>query len=216
MARTPKNESAHGKILWILDNGHGENTPGKRSLQLPDGRQLLEYRFNREVVQRMIALLKDKNLKYHLLVPEEIDIPLNERVKRANRLNQSHICVLVAVHSNAYGDGTRFTVPRGIETYFHESSEAGKKIAQVFQENLVQVTGWKDRGIRRGNFQIIRETRMPAILTESGFYSNREQLEYLLDPDWRQRIAEAHVEAITEIEAMGPTFFQSQHIHHSS
>jgi len=79
----------------------------------------------------------------------------------------------------------------------------------MFQENLVQVTGWIDRGIRRGNFQIIRETAMPAILTENGFYTNREQCEYLLDPDWRTTIAEAHVEAIKEIEEMGPEFFQS-------
>ena len=75
--------------------------------------------------------------------------------------------------------------------------------------DLVQVTGWRDRGIRQGDFQILRATAMPAILTETGFYTNREQLEYLLDPDWRETIAAAHVEAITEIEAMGPKFFQS-------
>ncbi|MCD4710393.1 MAG: N-acetylmuramoyl-L-alanine amidase [Bacteroidales bacterium] len=39
---------------------------------------------------------------------------------------------------------------------------------------------------------MIRETAMPAILTENGFYTKREQCEYLLDPDWRIRIAEAH------------------------
>ena len=50
---------------------------------------------------------------------------------------------------------------------------------------------------------------MPAIITENGFYTNREQCEYLLDPDVRERIAGAHVEAITEIEEMGPEFFQT-------
>ena len=51
---------------------------------------------------------------------------------------------------------------------------------------------------------------MPAIITENGFYTNLEQCEYLLDPDCRKRIAEARVEAITEIEEMGPAFFQSK------
>ena len=198
-----------GKILWILDNGHGMDTPGKRSPMLTDGRQLLEYRFNREVVDQMLLLLEVKSLKSFQLVPEEEDVPLSTRVSRANQLFKTNICVLVAVHSNAYGDGVRFTVPRGIESYYYHSSEAGRKIAEVFQENLVQVTGWRDRGVKRGDFQIIRETLMPAILTEVGFYTNREQLEYLLDPDWRMRIAEAHVEAITEIEEIGPGFFQS-------
>jgi len=208
-AMSINSKTSNGKLLWILDNGHGVDTPGKRSPMLMDGRQFREYFFNREVVTKMISMLAELGFRAHQLVPEDEDIPLSERVSRANALNQTNICVLVAVHSNAYGDGHHFTVPRGIETYYYESSDAGRKIAEMFQENLVQVTGWVDRGIRRGNFQIIRETAMPAILTENGFYTNREQCEYLLDPDWRTTIAEAHVEAIKEIEEMGPEFFQS-------
>ena len=201
--------TSHGKLLWILDNGHGVDTPGKRSLMLMDGRQFREYLFNREVVSMMLSMLGELGFRAHQLVPEGEDISLSVRVARANKLNQKNICVLVSVHSNAFGDGLRFTVPRGIESYYHESSAPGKRIAEMFQENLVQVTGWRDRGVRRGDFQILRETAMPAILTESGFYTNREQCEYLLDPAWRERIAAAHVEAITEIEEMGPQFFQS-------
>lgn len=157
----------------------------------------------------MHELLEQKEFRSLQLVPEEVDVKLTARVKRANACRGLQPCVLVSVHSNAYGDGNSFTVPRGIVSFYKEDSEAGKKIADVFQENLVQVTGWRDRGIRRGNFQIIREPDMPAIITESGFYTNREQLEYLMDSDWRERIAEAHVEAISEIEAMGHEFFQS-------
>ena len=199
----------HGKLLWILDNGHGVDTPGKRSPVLMDGRQFREYLFNREVVGMMYSMLARLGILAHRLVPEPEDISLDIRVVRANVLNKKNICVLVAVHSNAYGDGLRFTVPRGIGTYYAEGSLFGRRIAGMFQENLVQVTGWRDRGIRQGAFQILRDTTMPAILTETGFYSNREQVEYLLDPDWRETIAAAHVEAITEIEAMGPKFFQS-------
>jgi N-acetylmuramoyl-L-alanine amidase len=198
----------HSLLLWILDNGHGVDTPGKRSPVLTDGRQFREYLFNRDVVGLMLSMLNGLGIRAHRLVPEQEDIPQDIRVARANALNKKNICVLVVVHSNAYGDGKRFTVPRGIGTYHAEGSTAGRRIAGVFQENLVQVSGWKDRGVRRGDFQILREASMPAILTESGFYTNREQVEYLLDPAWRERIAEAHVEAITEIEEMGPTFFQ--------
>ena len=41
------------RYLWLLDNGHGETTPGKRSPIFDDGRQLFEYEFNRAVVARM-------------------------------------------------------------------------------------------------------------------------------------------------------------------
>jgi len=36
-------ENEYGKITWLLDNGHGDDTPGKRSPMLIDGRQFLEY-----------------------------------------------------------------------------------------------------------------------------------------------------------------------------
>ena len=41
----------------ILDNGHGNNTPGKRSPKWEDGTQLFEYEFNRDIVKRISAML---------------------------------------------------------------------------------------------------------------------------------------------------------------
>lgn len=199
-----------GKIRWILDNGHGVETPGNRSPMLTDGRQFLEYRFARQIVTHINTLLMRKNLDSFQLVPEDHDVPLATRVNRANTLYNLKPCVLVSVHSNAYGDCKSFTVPRDIESYYYKTSEAGRRIAEVFQENLIQATGWRDRGVRKGVCTILRKTTMPAIITENGFYTNREQCEYLLDPDCRERIAEAHVEAITEIEEMGPAFFQTK------
>ena len=200
----------NGNFTWILDNGHGVDTPGKRSLPLPDGRQFFEYKFNREVVDHMMLLLEASGYDAVRLVPEEYDVPLLTRVIRADMIAMKKPSVLVSVHSNAYGEGKQFTIPRGIETYYFESSEHSRMLADVFQENLVQVTGWRDRGIKGDRFYILRHSTMPAILTETGFYSNRDQLEDLLDPQWRIRIASAHVEAIIEIENMGPGIFQNE------
>ena len=41
-------------ITILLDNGHGNDTPGKRSPIWPDGSQLLEWQFNRDIVTRAI------------------------------------------------------------------------------------------------------------------------------------------------------------------
>lgn len=111
---TNASNNSNGKLLWILDNGHGVDTPGKRSPMLMDGRQFREYLFNREVVNMMIPMLKDLDLRAHRLVPEENDVPLSIRVTRANKLNKTNICVLVTVHSNVYGDGSRFTSTKQI------------------------------------------------------------------------------------------------------
>ena len=68
-------------LTVILDNGHGVNTPGKCS---PD-RSLLEYRWTREMVDLIIKELSKLGIKTVKLVPEEIDISLRERVRRANK-----------------------------------------------------------------------------------------------------------------------------------
>lgn len=64
----------------ILDNGHGRDTAGKRS---PDGR-LREYAYTREMARRIAQDLKRQGIDVSLLVPEDTDVPLKERVERAN------------------------------------------------------------------------------------------------------------------------------------
>ena len=66
----------------LIDNGHGLNTPGKRS---PDG-TFLEASYNREIAKRIVIDLIDRGYDAQLLVPEDHDIPLSERVKRVNEI----------------------------------------------------------------------------------------------------------------------------------
>ena len=47
------------KYLWLLDPGHGIDTPGKRSPLWPDGTQLMEFEFNRDIVRRCIRMADD-------------------------------------------------------------------------------------------------------------------------------------------------------------
>ena len=69
----------------LIDNGHGQNTPGKRS---PDGR-FLEFKFNREIAAGIVADLRDKGYDAELLVEEDDDVPLAQRCRRANAYSQA-------------------------------------------------------------------------------------------------------------------------------
>ena len=64
----------------FIDNGHGLMTAGKRS---PDG-QFREAFYNREIAKRVVADLVDRGYDAELLVPEDDDISLAERVRRVN------------------------------------------------------------------------------------------------------------------------------------
>ena len=62
----------------LIDNGHGENTPGKRS---PDGK-LREYLYAREIAESVERALRAKGYDVERIVHETIDVPLAERARR--------------------------------------------------------------------------------------------------------------------------------------
>lgn len=86
----------------LLDNGHGIETPGKRS---PDG-LFLEYQYNRLIASRVTAKLLDCGYDARLIVPETSDISLAERCRRVNavcdEVGASNV-LLVSIHVNASG-----------------------------------------------------------------------------------------------------------------
>ena len=91
----------------ILDGGHGVDCAGKRSPMWGDGSQLFEWEFNRDIVRRIAAMLKADGVKFEILVPEDNDVSLPERCRRANVIHADcgNNAVLFSVHGNA-GGGT--------------------------------------------------------------------------------------------------------------
>lgn len=198
------------KYTWCLDNGHGSRTPGKRSPQLPDGRVFYEFEFNRDIVRRIKEQLDLIGISYFIVVSEvefgDTKEELEERVRRANDHVTELPKIFVSIHSNAaqtiIGSWCHPDVS-GVETWHYYESYNSRKIAAIFQEEIVKATGWKDRWLKsrpRNQFYVLRHTNMPAILTENGFYNNLEQCLQLMQPDVRQKIADAHVAAILKIE----------------
>lgn len=66
----------------LIDNGHGENTPGKRS---PDG-SLREYAYAREIANRIAHELSARGYDAERIVRETVDVPLSERARRVNEV----------------------------------------------------------------------------------------------------------------------------------
>lgn len=202
------------RYLWILDNGHGQKTKGKRSPKWEDGKQVLEYELNRGVVKKIIESLEAKGVQYHNLVPEEnVGNILKTRVARANALKVTSDLppVYISIHSNAGPEDQpgNWSSAKGIETWYYRTSLDGRKIAKIFQKNLISKTKWSNRGVRTGMaFYVLKYTSMPAILTENGFFNHQIEGRKLLKEETRQLIADAHVNAIIEIEKYGFKGFQ--------
>ncbi|MDR1459388.1 MAG: N-acetylmuramoyl-L-alanine amidase [Bacteroidales bacterium] len=191
----------------LIDNGHGENTPGKRSPKWADGTQLFEWQYTREIAQRVEAELRKHGIDVERIVKESVDIPLSERCKRANAIAAKagvKNCLLVSIHNNA-ATGTA----RGweIHTYL-KSSKAADDYATVFWNEAKNILpqGTKMRRSSpqeppawKSNFAILRDTVCPAVLTENLFMDNPEDCRYLLSNEGKAAITKIHVQSILKI-----------------
>ena len=186
--------------IILLDNGHGENTPGKKS---PDG-SLKEYAYTRDIVQQIYSSLKDLGYNPYILVPETNDIPLSTRVKRANQLCSANNkkALLVSVHCNAAGSDGEWHSAKGWSVFVSQNASANsKKLADCLKKEADN-QGLKVRFQNASksywvqSLAICRDTNCPAVLTENLFQDNKEDVKFLLSEEGKKKIAELHVKGI--------------------
>lgn len=195
----------------LLDPGHGSDTPGKRS---PDGR-FLEYAFNRDIAARVASKLTTLGLNTEIIVPELTDIPLKERVSRINSrcaaLGKGNV-ILVSVHANAAGNGSKWMNARGWSCYTSKGDTAAGALATCLCEAAAKY--FKDLRIRTDfsdgdpdfeeSFYILRHTTCPAVLVENFFYDNPDDLRFLESEEGRELVTKVIVEGVTEYLSTPP------------
>lgn len=181
-------------MLVIIDAGHGGlikgvyQTPGKRSPIWPDGRQLFEGVFNRSVTNKLHKLLEKAAIDSVILVPENEDISLAERTKRANKIYaERKDAFLISIHADAFSSEsangfTFFTSPGATksdkisEIMFNEYKKAMPEIRQRVDTR----DGDHDK---EENFWMLRKSNCPAVLIECAFMTNKKECKMMLDEE---------------------------------
>lgn len=191
------------RMKILIDNGHGEETPGKCS---PDGR-LKEYAWTREVARVVSRELSLRGFDAILITPENSDTPLNERVRKVNawcnKLGSKNV-LLVSIHNNAAGADGKWHNARGFSVYVGKNaSDNSKRLARMFTDRATKMKLMGNRSVPKekywvGNFAIVRDTNCPAVLTENLFQDNKEDVAWLLSEQGKAAITELHVGAIVE------------------
>lgn len=187
-------------MVVILDNGHGVNTPGKCS---PD-KSLLEYKWAREITDRLMVEFAKLGIKSVKLVPEETDISLSERVKRANKIYKDNgkQAILISVHCNAAGADGKWHTANGWSVFIAKNASSNsKRLAKDLYEQA-EVRGLKgNRSVPKEKYwvqslAICRDTNCPAVLTENMFQDNKEDVALLLSEEGKKKIIETHVQGV--------------------
>ncbi|OAB46987.1 N-acetylmuramoyl-L-alanine amidase family protein [Paenibacillus antarcticus] len=175
----------NGKKIAVIDAGHGNQDPGAIGVT---GKK--EKAFNLAVALKVDQLLKkEPKIDGVLTRSNDIFLELKERVKIANDLKAD---VFISIHANSSGS----SAATGTETYY--KNDRSKALANVMHKYLVRATGFKDRGVRYGNFHVIRETNMAAVLLEAGYLSNKQDEAGLFTESLQNRVAQGIVDGIKE------------------
>ena len=188
----------------LIDNGHGIETPGKRS---PDG-VLREYAWNRLIAGRIVERLIERSYDAELLVPEETDISLAERCRRVNawcrQLGKGNV-IVISIHANAAGRGDRWYDATGWCAYTSRGNTKADSLANcLYKAAQASLPGKRlrtdyadgDPDIEE-NFYILRHTTAPAVLTENFFMDSHNDCDFLLSEEGQEAIVNLHVDGIT-------------------
>ena len=128
---------------------------------------------------------------------EQKDPSLSRRVEIAN--SAGDVDLFVSIHSNAFGNGDEWTSPKGWEVYSYKKGTDSEKAAKaISRATSKMIPEFVNRGTKTANFYVIKNTTMPAVLIEHGFYTNKEEVELLKDDSFRSRLAQADAQGIMD------------------
>jgi N-acetylmuramoyl-L-alanine amidase len=176
------NNNVLSQKMIVIDPGHGGTDPGAGAYGLKEKDVVLD------TALKVKALLAKTPFQYKLTRDTDKTLSLNQRVSIAKEANAD---IFISIHANAFNGSAN-----GTETYYYAAYENpntadSKLLATKIQNRLLAAWNLYDRGVKHGNFHVIRENTMPGVLTELGFIDNKKDNEKLASEAWRQEAAKA-------------------------
>ena len=182
-----------GTTTIMLDIGHGGTDRGTRA----SGPFCEEKRICLQTGRLVKKYLDQLGYRVVMTRATDVFVSLPRRVEMAD---QARAALFVSIHYNS----APASQAKGIEVFYSESKEkkirsaASKKLAQSILTKLIQRTSAVSRGVKQGNFYVIRETSMPAVIVEGGFISNPEERTFLKDHEYIDKIARGIADGIDQ------------------
>jgi N-acetylmuramoyl-L-alanine amidase len=200
--------------VLVIDPGHGGADPGSRGSHL----SAIEKDLTLDWALRLERLLENSGWRVVLTRRADRDLPLLERVAIADSVQAD---LFISLHFNSLEQVGSARDESGIETYCLTPAGMPSTIKRNFEDDLrvvypnnrfdaenlllamrihsglVKATGRRDRGVKRARFMtVLREQKRPAVLIEGGFLSNPAEASLILQPEFRQQMAQAIRDAL--------------------
>jgi N-acetylmuramoyl-L-alanine amidase len=182
-SKTPQRmqSATTAKPTIMLDAGHGGRDEGTKI------HTFKEKKITLATVLYTKKYLEEMGYRVILTRARDVEMSLPRRVSLANKTRCS---LFVSIHYNF----SRNTEASGVEIFYYDSKEAARskesrKLANYILHYVIDQTEASSRGVKIGNFHVIRETEMPAVLLEGGFVSNSKECSKLRKKEYLEQIA---------------------------
>jgi N-acetylmuramoyl-L-alanine amidase len=176
-----------GATVVAIDPGHGGADPGAVGINGIQEKNIV-FSISTQVVQQ----LRRKGINAVLTRKGDQEIDLAPRVATAARIKAD---VFVSIHANAISM-SRPDI-NGLETYYYASAQ-GRRLAKAIHNRILRSTNMRDKGVRQARFYVIRRTKMPAVLVETGFVTGAQDAARFASSSGRTQIAEAIAQGIID------------------
>ena len=169
-----------------LDPGHGGTDPGAQANGLKE----------KDVTLKIALKVRDilnRDYEGHSIRMSRTTDTTKSLAQRTNDANSWGAKLFVSIHINA-GGGT------GYEDYIYNGSVSNNTVAyrDKLHAEIMKQVDFTNRGKKRANFHVLRESNMPAILTENGFIDNAGDAAKLKSDAYLNRIALGHANGIAQ------------------
>ncbi|KKB34698.1 N-acetylmuramoyl-L-alanine amidase [Bacillus thermotolerans] len=167
----------------IIDPGHGGSDPGASAFGLSEKTATLATGL------KVNSLFKNTPFKIAMTRTGDTYPTLTQRTNFAKNNGGD---VFVSIHANSAS-----AAATGTETYYYSAAATNpyvadsKLLASKIQARMLTAWDLNNRGVKVGNFAVLRENNMPAALAELGFITNKGDNDKLKSDYWQTAAAKA-------------------------
>src|SRR5437763_8131569 len=201
----------------VLDPGHGGFDKGAIS------GYGYEKDYALDTARLLRPMLQAKGFRVIMTRESDVFVPLELRARIANA---THDSIFVSLHFNATdrdpiasGFEIYSLTPRGAPSTYEdwltqmsiniqngtEADAASVELSSCIYHSLIGHIGEFDRGIKRARFAVLRLTKIPAVLVEGGFLTERGESRLIANPEWRKKLADAVCTGIENFRTLADT-----------
>lgn len=175
------------KLVIVIDAGHGGTDPGTMSAN-----GIYEKDINLAIAKKIAASLSKAHYKVIMVRQDDSTFSLEQRYALANNQQAD---LFISVHANAIENNADVS---GMQVlYYPDTTQYNAELAQQMLTSLLQATSASDKGaIARPDLAVLRGTTMKSLLIETGFMTNEQEAEKLLQTTYQQKIATAVTKAV--------------------